>query len=213
MPAGGSRAKVCFVLAACFSSLTAVAQSGEYVGTPVTRWEADGRSMILMGSFEYVDGNGRSWHVPNGVRIDGASIPGAFWSLIGAPFEGKYREASIIHDYFCEQRRRRWQDVHKVFHEAMLTSGVGSAKAFVMYKTVEKFGPRWDEPKVNPKCLRPDGKFDFDSCTENSGYLPTNVTMPHIGKSELEGLIEEVKGQASPDDVRALEDLAKKAGD
>ena len=74
-------------------------------------------------------------------------------------------------------------------------------------------GPRWDEPKVNPKCLRQDGKFDFDRCTENSGYSPTTVTMPHIGKGELEGLIEEVKGQASPDDVRALEELAKKAGD
>ena len=210
---GGWRAKVFFVLAVWFSALNVVAQTGEYVGTPVTRWEPDGRSMILMDSFEYVDGKGRGWHVPSGVRIDGASIPGAFWSLIGAPFEGKYREASIIHDYFCEQRRRRWQEVHKVFHEAMLTSGVGTAKAFVMYKAVEKFGPRWDEPKVNPKCLGRDGKFDFDRCTENSGYLPTTVTMPHIGKSELEGLIEEVKGNASPDDLRALEELAKKADD
>jgi Protein of unknown function (DUF1353) len=42
--------------------------------------------------------------VPAGAIVGGASIPQVFWSIIGGPFEDKYREASVIHDYYCEQK-------------------------------------------------------------------------------------------------------------
>jgi uncharacterized protein DUF1353 len=63
----------------------------------VTRWEDDGRLMTLVESFAYIDSSGRTWRVPSGVQVDGASIPQVFWSIIGGPFEGRYRNASIIH--------------------------------------------------------------------------------------------------------------------
>jgi hypothetical protein len=188
-----------------------LAATGRYNVNPATKWGADGRSMTLIDRFEYIDGNGRHWVVPGGTVVDGASIPQVFWSLIGGPFDGKYRNASVIHDYFCEQRRRRWQDVHHVFYEAMLTSGVESTKAFLMYKAVERFGPRWDDPKVNPKCLKPDGKFDFSRCTENSGIEAPPAVMAPVRKDDLQALISEVKGTASAEDLRALQTIADKA--
>lgn len=163
--------------------------------------------MTLMESFEFIDATGRSWRVPSGVNVDGASMPKAFWSLIGGPFEGKYRNASVIHDHFCEIRKRKWQEVHKVFYEGMLASGVDSAKAYVMYKAVEQFGPRWDEPKVDPKCLKPNGEFNFEACTENNA-TQTPPVVPPMDKQALRRFIDEVSGVASPDDLAKLKALA-----
>src|SRR5712692_9140850 len=33
-----------------------------------------------------------------------ASIPRAFWSVIGGPLEGQYRNASVFHDVACDQK-------------------------------------------------------------------------------------------------------------
>ncbi len=201
---------VVYAVAMTVGLATAFAE-GRFIGSPVTKWEDDGRSMTLTHSFEYIDSNNRSWRVPDGVRVDGASIPSIFWSLIGGPFEGKYRNASIIHDYFCDIRKRRWQEVHKVFYDGMLTSGVESAKAYIMYEAVEKFGPRWDESKVDPKCLKPDGKFDFDKCTQDSAVVPGRTITPPHGKKELEAFADEMKSVASPDDLQKLRGLAEQS--
>src|SRR6202007_2255330 len=75
---------------------------------------------------------------------DGASIPRAFWSLIGGPLEGRYRNASIVHDWYCDRRTRTWQATQRVFYEAMRTSGVSMAKAKTMFLAVQWGGPRWE---------------------------------------------------------------------
>jgi len=185
------------------------AATGRFLSDPVARWEPDGRTMTLIESFEYIDANERSWHVPSGVRVDGASIPPLFWSLIGGPFDGQYRNASIIHDYYCDNRQRRWEDVHRVFYEAMLTSGVSKSKASLMYKAVERFGPRWDEPQVDPKCLRPDGSFNFDACTENSDPTPSPAQMPRLAKDDLMHFADDMQGSADPADLAKLRELAE----
>lgn len=110
---------------------------------PVTEWLDDGRDMRLKQPFGYVDPAGRQWPVPAGVVVNGASIPQVLWSLIGGPFEGPYRNASIVHDHYCDVRARTWQDTHRVFLDAMLCSGVGRLRAKTMYYAVYRFGPRW----------------------------------------------------------------------
>jgi hypothetical protein len=76
--------------------------------------------------------------------VDGASIPKFAWSIIGGPFEGKYRDASVIHDVACVARSAPWEYVHLVFYYAMLASGVDKTTAKIMYAAVYHFGPRWD---------------------------------------------------------------------
>lgn len=191
--------------------LSPVMAEGKFIGNPITRWEDDGRSMTLAESFEYIDPNGRRWRVPEGVRVDGASIPSIFWSLIGGPFEGKYRNSSIIHDYFCDIRKRRWQDVHKMFYDGMLTSGVARSKAYLMYKAVEEFGPRWAEPKVDQKCVLPNGKFNYSRCIEDSAIVSSKIFVPPAGRKELHAFVEEMKAVASPEDIEKLRAIADRA--
>jgi hypothetical protein len=103
----------------------------------------DGRKARLLKPLTFIHPAWDPWPVPAEIEVDGASIPRPFWTLIGGPFEGRYRDASIVHDHYCVTKERAWHDVHRMFYEAMLTSGVGKAKAKVMYYAVYRFGPRW----------------------------------------------------------------------
>jgi hypothetical protein len=122
----------------------AFAQSfGKFLGAIRTEWLQDGRRMRLLSEFQYIDPQGKKWMAPAGSIIDGASIPKAFWSIIGGPFEGKYRAASVIHDVACDQKAEPWESVHEAFYWAMRASGVEALKAKVMFAAVYGAGPRW----------------------------------------------------------------------
>jgi hypothetical protein len=110
---------------------------------------ADGRKATLLKTFRYTDGEGKPWEAPAGTAIDGASIPQMFWSIIGGPYEGKYRFASIVHDRYCvDHGGRTWKEVHRMFHHACLAGGTDPQLAKLMYAAVYHFGPRWsDEDK------------------------------------------------------------------
>jgi DNA/RNA endonuclease G (NUC1) len=127
-------------------TLEAVAGHGRFIGLPaqVAFSEID-RSANLLAPLSYVDPAETNWSVPVGAWLDGASIPQPFWSIIGGPFEGRYREASIVHDHYCIVRSRPWRDTHRMFFEGMLCRGVSSFKARIMYYAVYRFGPRWGE--------------------------------------------------------------------
>jgi hypothetical protein len=116
---------------------------GKFNGRVVAEWLDDGRRMKLLENFSFTDPHGIKWDAPAGWVVDGASIPQQAWSIIGGPFEGIYRNASVIHDVACDRRDRPWTDVHWVFHEAMLASGVNAAQAQTMFAAVWGFGPKW----------------------------------------------------------------------
>ncbi len=145
---GGVVSKQRVIVAAAMALLSlsspANAQSGRYSGVPLVELDGDGRKLKLMRSLTYWAPSGKEWRVPAGVQVDGASIPQPFWTLIGGPLEGKYRDASIIHDFYCDRKTRPWRDVHRVFFDGMITSGVEVNKAKIMYYAVYRFGPRWE---------------------------------------------------------------------
>ncbi|MEX0669701.1 MAG: protealysin inhibitor emfourin [Pirellulales bacterium] len=116
---------------------------GRFIGDVVATWGDDGRDMTLVEPFAYLDPQDVRWDAPTGAVVNGASIPQAFWSLIGGPFEGRFRNASVVHDVACEVRDRPWQSVHRMFYEACRCGGVGAVKATTMYYAVSHFGPRW----------------------------------------------------------------------
>lgn len=119
---------------------------GKFTNRVVTEWlkdTNDDRLMRLEEDFTYIDANGITWTAIKGSLTDGASIPRAFWSLMGGPLAGKYRRAAVIHDVYCKNQSRPYQAVHKMFHEAMITDGVGKIKAKTMYWAVNVFGPKW----------------------------------------------------------------------
>jgi hypothetical protein len=157
---------------------------GHYTGTVVTEWLDDGRRMKLTERFSYEDPSGAVWDAPAGSIIDGASIPRLAWSVIGGPFEGMYRDASVIHDVACQQRTRPWRYVHLAFYYAMLASGVDPTKADIMYMSVYTFGPKWGDSVADafaldsadlPGATAPERKPDL--------FTPQRPSLRGLGKN------------------------------
>lgn len=132
---------------------------GTYKGPVEVRFLEDGRRVQLIKDFGYIDNVAEHWDVPADAIVDGASIPQVLWSFIGGPFEGKYRSASIIHDWFCDLRSRSWEAVHRMFYEAMITSGVSLSRAKLMYGAVYWGGPRWSKTVVDNSQLAREAYF------------------------------------------------------
>ena len=116
---------------------------GHYTGALIFEPLTDGRRMRVMQDFGFMEADGLHWPVPPRTIVDGASIPRPLWSLIGGPFEGKYRNASVVHDYYCDVRSAEWHMVHRMFFRGMLASNVPIAQAKLMYAAVYFAGPRW----------------------------------------------------------------------
>src|SRR5882724_9715874 len=126
---------------------------GYYSGTVDTRWDADGRTMTLLNELRYTDPKGVVWIAPAGSEVDGASIPRALWSIFGGPFEGRYRNASVLHDVAYDQKSRPWQQVDRMFYDAMRCSGVGPVEAKTFYYALYRHGRHW-KLKQKPEELR-----------------------------------------------------------
>lgn len=186
---------------------------GRYEGDLVVLVLDDGRRVKLTQPFAYFDPADLPWPVPRNAIVDGASIPRALWTLIGGPFEGKYRNASVIHDWYCDRRNRPWQDVHRMFHHAMLTSGVDALQARVMYAGVRWGGPRWSETVVHNAQL---GEPSLAAKALGAVLKPFNLGHMRpvepsyrapLDASDVERLAEEVAGETlSLDDIDALVD-------
>lgn len=125
--------------------LQATSGEGSFDGVVRAEWCNDGRAMRLLENFDYRDPAGVQWDASKGSVIDGASIPPVFWSMIGGPYEGKYRKASVVHDAACDRRDRSWKETHRMFYHACLCGGVHKMKAKIMFAAVYHFGPRWTE--------------------------------------------------------------------
>lgn len=103
-----------------------------------------GRKAKLLRDFSYRDPANRLWRARKDYVSDGASIPEILWSLEGGPWAGSYRDAAIIHDFYCEDMSRSWEDTHDVFYDAMRSRGISEWEATRKHWAVYYLGPRWD---------------------------------------------------------------------
>src|SRR5260370_28317223 len=131
---------------------------GHYSGYVEARWENDGRTMTLLSELRYTDPQGVVWIAPAGSVVDGASIPRSLWSIMGGPFEGKYRNAAVLHDVAYEQRNRPWEDCDRMFYNAMRCSGVGAVEAKTMFYALYRFGHHWKFSIKRAKAVKFRGK-------------------------------------------------------
>src|SRR5437762_3769992 len=130
---------------------------GYFDGEPVTKWNPDGRTMTLLTELRYIDPQGDIWAAPSGSAVDGASIPRYLWSIMGGTFEGKYRNASVLHDVAYGEHKRPWQDCDRMFYYAMRCSGVGATEAKTMYYALYKLGHHWKFPIKRAKPVKYEG--------------------------------------------------------
>ena len=148
---------------------------GYYVGDVETRWDSDGRTMTLLSELRYVDPNGEAWVAPAGSVVDGASIPRALWSVMGGPFEGKYRNASVLHDVSYDQHNRPWSECDRMFYNAMRCSGVGPIEAKTMFYSLYRFGRHWKFAVKRAKPVKVGGET-VARAEEVPGASPVNST-------------------------------------
>ena len=78
--------------------------------------------------------------VKEGFEYDGASIPKAFWWLIGSPFSGNYRVAATIHDALYATQLTTREEADDIFYNIMVNEGVAKWRASLMYTAVLAFG-------------------------------------------------------------------------
>ena len=116
---------------------------GYFTGPFNVRLDENGRQLHLLNDVSYTAPDGIVWTAPAGWTIDGASIPKPFWSIIGGPLEGRYRNASIFHDVACDRRDRPWDKAAMMFYQAMRCGGASEEKSKIMYYAVYRFGPHW----------------------------------------------------------------------
>jgi hypothetical protein len=131
----------------CVAAPHAIPQT--FSGRPITVWLDDGRAIRLVEDFSFTDGLGYTWRAPKGAVIDGASIPQPLWSLMGSPFTGNYRNASILHDYFVDQKSHPASRVHALFFSASVASGEEISKSLMMLRAMHQFGSNWLDPPLS----------------------------------------------------------------
>ncbi|MDP3735969.1 MAG: DUF1353 domain-containing protein [Hyphomonadaceae bacterium] len=135
-----------------------MANEANFSGQPETKWLTQpniaDRNMELLKGFSYRDWKGVAWNAPQGTVVDGATIPRALWSLVGSPYSGDYRRASIVHDVACigaNAQQRRAAD--KMFYQACRDGGCSISQAMILYVGV-RIGA-WFSASVMPQWMSP----------------------------------------------------------
>jgi hypothetical protein len=111
--------------------------------------------MTLLNELRYTDPQGAVWIASAGSQVDGASIPRSLWTIMGGPFEGRYRNASVLHDVAYDKKDRPWQECDRMFYNAMRCSGVGAVEAGTIYYALYKFGRHWKFEIRRAKRVKP----------------------------------------------------------
>ena len=112
---------------------------GKFSANPQATWlteRGQDRRMKLLQDFIFTDPDGKEWLTPKGYSVDGASIPRPLWSLVGSPYTGDYRRASIVHDKACDDatgnpKARRAAD--RMFYHACRAGGCSVKEAWILY--------------------------------------------------------------------------------
>lgn len=91
---------------------------------------------------DYKKGKDYTFTIPKDYTWDGATIPRAFWRLIGPKTDPKFLIPSLIHDILCEHHEYVDNDRYfadKVFERLLYISGVPAFNRWLMFHSVDNF--------------------------------------------------------------------------
>ncbi len=146
-----------------------------------------------ISQLDFVDARANRWVAPKDTLTDGASIPDIFVSLIGNPTSPEFVNASTMHDAYCgignENGARyhtdTWQNVHRMFYDALRVGGTAPIKAKIMFSAVYLGGPRWaSNISVPPMALAFQGgpvhRANAASAMRSLGRVPTSTMVDQL---------------------------------
>jgi hypothetical protein len=107
--------------------------------------ELDGSFWKLQNDFSYENDNVKIT-VKSGFTTDGASIPKAFWSIVGNPLENDLLKPAIIHDGLYTIMKLSRLESDKLLKDMLLFNGTNKVKVFLVYYAVRLFGgSHWEK--------------------------------------------------------------------
>lgn len=83
-----------------------------------------------------------SFSIPKNYCWDGATIPRAFWRLIGSKEDSRFLIPSLVHDVLCENHQYVNDDRYfadKVFERLLYVSDVPALSRWLMFHAVDNF--------------------------------------------------------------------------
>ena len=106
----------------------------------------------LRDDLSFHDSRGRKWVAPPETLTDGASIPKVFSHDRRKTI---FINAAAMHDAYCgfgndhidQYKSRNWEDVHRMFYDALIVNGTPRLKAKIMFAAVYLGGPRWNHDR------------------------------------------------------------------
>ncbi|WP_439121865.1 DUF1353 domain-containing protein [Marivita sp.] len=136
----------------------------EMAGSPVFVEKFQHAFLPTSKELTFIDARGVMWTAPVQTLTDGASIPTIFEPIMGDRQSREYLLAAAMHDAFCGVgnealptfQTRSWEDVHRMFFEALIVAGTSPQKAKIMFAAVYLGGPRWDDPERGLDSVAPD---------------------------------------------------------
>ena len=100
------------------------------------------RKAVQVKLFDKIKSRSYGFTIPKGYCYDGASIPRAFWRLVGAPTDNKFLIAALVHDVLCENHQYIMNDRSfstNVFNALLEVSEVNQVQRFFMKNSVACF--------------------------------------------------------------------------
>ena len=91
---------------------------------------------------EYKDEIPYTFFIPTGYRWNGANVPFGLYHLVGAPSDPRFKVASMVHDFLCENKfvidGNRYLS-SRIFKGLLKEAGVGGFKRFLMFHAVDNY--------------------------------------------------------------------------
>ena len=100
------------------------------------------RKSLEVAIFDHTKNMSYKFTIPKDYCFDGASIPRAFWRIVGAPTDNKFLIAALVHDVICEQHRCVMYDralSTNVFNALLEVAEVNKVSRFLMKNSVACF--------------------------------------------------------------------------
>ena len=94
----------------------------------------------LNNTVNYISNYAYYIHIQKDYTWNGANVPRFLWRIIGSQYNPEFLEASLVHDWLCENKGFIWEHGARVssdiFRDILIENGVSKLKAKLMSTAV-----------------------------------------------------------------------------
>ena len=187
----------CLLILLAGSPAGAQPPAARFDGRVVVEWldELPAKPRLrLEEDFAFIDGDGRRWVAKKGLETAGERLPRVFRRVFGAPLDGRYRRAALVHEAYSQYRRTPWPETHRMLYAALLASGADEIEAKQRYLAVFAEAERWEV----------EGGSCFSHCHAADSQL---TWRPEVREDDLQPIFDWIE-ESNPE----LADIEARAG-